>query len=831
MRKTKKMLALLLSMSMVCSFAACSKSEDKKEVTNDDATVTVAPTTEAEATQTPETDAQTVAADVPADRRDASVARTTANETNPLVISTLTLDGKFSPFFGTSGNDLNVYGQTQLKLLSNNELAEPVAGVDQPTAAWDFEMTTNDDQTESTYKFWIKNGVQFSDGHVLNADDVLFNLYTYLDPAYDGSSTLYSMDIKGLKAYQTQIPDESAADAKLAEFTANGTKKVDDALAGSGDQEVIDQVWTFVEAGVAADSATLIANAYVPADFGLNGPDDYLDTAKDSIILFYTGVCLGKELITYADGAYTIDASTGLTVDGMAGYTEADYIAASMKCIKEAITPAEFDEAFGYTTVADAYAYYAAAEKAAYLEANKGAVASISGITKGSEVCSDGVERETVTVVLNGVDPKAIWNFTFEVTPMHYYAGQERHDKANGVDYFGVDFSSPAFMLEMKDKNGLPMGAGPYKITDANNSETPTADGFFNNGICYLTANDYFCLGAPKIKYLRFKTINQGSEFDSVATGEVHYSDPQASSTVINQITSDASYSHLNYILVDNLGYGYIGLNAQKIPDINVRRALMSAMDISLTLGAYPGGLAAVINRPMSQVSWAYPQGSTAMYPYDETAEASKKFFLEAGYTEAADGTLLTADGQKPSFTFTLPAAADAHPAGQVFLKAQEVLAKLGVEVIIDIDQNLLSKLNEGVYSVWAAAWQATIDPDMFQVYYSDPAVNQAGSPKANGLYWMFENGSDEEKQIMTTLNELIVQGRSSLNVDERKPIYSDALDKVMELAVELPTYQRKNMYVFDKTIIDETTLTPSDKITPYKDPMFAIWDVSLLDK
>ncbi|ABX41192.1 ABC transporter substrate-binding protein [Lachnoclostridium phytofermentans] len=824
MKKTKKLVALLLCMTMILSLAACSKKE--KDV-NKDITPTVAPTSAAGGEKEEE---KPVIPDVPAGRRDASTPRSAANEKNPLVISTLTLDGKFTPFFGTSEPDRLIYEKTQITLIANNETAEPVAGVDVPTAAWDFKMTTNDDQSKSTYKFWIKNGVQFSDGHVLTVDDVLFNLYVLLDPKYDGSSTLYSMHIEGLKAYQTQILDESSADAKLAEFAEAAKKKVDAALAGNGEAAVTDKLWELVKESVTADSNVLMSKQYVPEDFGLVGPEDFLTSAPQSIILYYTASCIGRDLITYKDGAFVIDAATGLTVDKMSTYTEQDYIDASMKCIKETINAAEFDEAFDYTTVDDAKAFFAGEEKSAYLEANKGTVKSISGITKGKEVCSDGVERETLTVVLNGVDPKAIWNFTFEVAPMHYYAGQARHDKANGVDYFGVDFSSAAFMLELKEFNGLPMGAGAYKMTDANNSENPTADKFYDNGICYFVANDNFLLGAPKVKYLRYKTINAGSELDSVLTGDVHYSDPKASATTINKITSDSSYSHMNYVLVDNLGYGYIGINAQLVPDLNVRRALMSAMDTALTLGAYPGGLAQVIHRPMSQVSWAYPEGCTAMYPFDETGAASKAFFLKAGYKETADGKLLAPDGSKPSFKFTLPSSADDHPAGQVFLKTQEVLEKIGVEVIIDIDQNLLSKLNEGIISVWAAAWQATIDPDMFQVYCSDPSKNQATSPKSSGLYYKFENGSDEEKAILVRLNELIEQGRSTLNVDERKPIYSEALDKAMEMAVELPTYQRKNMYVYNKSVIDPSSLTPADKTTPYRSPIYAIWDVSLLD-
>lgn len=817
----KRLIALFLCFVMILSMAACKKQE-KETIATPTPTKAVEPTGEVK---------QEVKADVPADRRDGSVARTAANQNNPLVIGEKTLDGKFSPFFGTSEPDRKVYEKTQLLLIANNELAEPIAGLEYPTAAWDFEMSTNADQTKSTYKFWLKNGVQFSDGHVMTADDVLFNMYVVLDPKYDGSATMYSLAIDGLKAYQTQILDEASADAKLAEFETAGAKKVDDAIAGTGDAAVLDKVWSIVKDNIKADSDVLTVRKYVPSAFGLTDPDDFLNTAPETIILFYANTCIGKDIITYKDGTYSFDPVTGLTAEGMASYKAEDYINATLAAVKAYQTPADFDDTFGYSSVDDAKAFFVGEEKSAYLESNKGSVKSISGITKGKEVCSDGVERETITVVINGVDPAAIWKFGFNVTPMHYYAGQARHDAANGVDNFGVDFSSTEFMAELKDKNGLPMGAGPYKVTDANGSENPTADGFYSNGICYFVANDNYLLSAPNIKYLRIKTINSGSEMDAVYTGDVHFSAPSASPDKINLITSDVGYKHMNYVLVDNLGYGYIGINGNLIKNINERRAIMSAMDTLLSLNMYPGGLAAVIHRPMSQVSWAYPEGSTAFYPFDETGATSKDYFLKAGFTEQADGKLLGPDGKKVTYTFTLPSNTDDHPAGQVFLKTQEVLAKLGIEVIIDVDDTLLSKLQENVISVWAAAWQATIDPDMFQVYYSDPDVNQAGSPKSTGLYEMFKNGSDDEKATLVRLNELIVQGRTSLNVDERKPIYSEALDKAMELAVELPTYQRKNMFAYNQDVIDSGSLVPADKITPYKGPIDEIWNVSLLDK
>jgi hypothetical protein len=64
-----------------------------------------------------------------------------------------------------------------------------------------------DKQGLTTYTFVIKNGIKFSDGQPLTIEDVLFNLYVYLDPVYMGSATIYSTDIVGLKAYRAQDPN------------------------------------------------------------------------------------------------------------------------------------------------------------------------------------------------------------------------------------------------------------------------------------------------------------------------------------------------------------------------------------------------------------------------------------------------------------------------------------------------------------------------------------------------------------------------------------------------------------------------------------------------
>ena len=83
------------------------------------------------------------------------------------------------------------------------------------------------------------------------------------------------------------------------------------------------------------------------------------------------------------------------------------------------------------------------------------------------------------------------------------------------------------------------------------------------------------------------------------------------------------------------------------------------------------------------------------------------------------------------------------------------------------------------------------------------------------------------EYEIITQLSEQIDLGRSVTDEKQRAIYYSNALDLVMELAVELPTYQRSDMTAFNSKIINEDTLTPKSERSPYNGLFARIWEVN----
>ena len=114
----------------------------------------------------------------------------------------------------------------------------------------------------------------------------------------------------------------------------------------------------------------------------------------------------------------------------------------------------------------------------------------------------------------------------------------------------------------------------------------------------------------------------------------------------------------------------------------------------------------------------------------------------------------------------------------------------------------------------------------MYQVYHRD---SRATSVLNWGYDYLFTQGNAtaEENNIVNTLSDLIDEGRETIVESERALIYREASDYAMDLAVELPLYQRSDMYVYNHNVIDASSLY--QKPSPYMSPLAEIWKVSFV--
>ena len=363
----------------------------------------------------------------------------------------------------------------------------------------------------------------------------------------------------------------------------------------------------------------------------------------------------------------------------------------------------------------------------------------------------------------------------------------------------------------------------------------------FENGVVNFEANDTYFRGAPKTKYLQFREVQDVDKLNGVINGSIDVTDPSFSKDTANNIidtngNGDVTGPVITTDTVDNLGYGYIGINAVNVSvggdpasaaSKNLRKAFATIFAVyrDVAIDSYYGDAADVINYPISNTSWAAPQPTDEGYSLafskdvngqdiytsdmstDDKYAAAKKaalgFFEAAGYT-VADGKVTAApNGAKMEYEVMVPGDGTGdHPAFMILTLASDAMKELGINLIVNDLTNssdLWSALEAGQGEMWCAAWGATVDPDMYQIYYSDVAN---GGAQAGGSNYMYKIADPD-------LDQMIMAARQSADQTYRKTVYKACLDTIIDWAVEIPTYQRQNAIIFSTERVDISTVTP----------------------
>ena len=843
------------------------------------------------------------------------------------VIMTDNLDGLFNPFYSTSASDGTIVSMTQIGMLTSgideNGDATVAYGPNQAVVTLDYasnydstEQSENPDKTGvTTYTFVLKNGIKFSDGEPLTIEDVLFNMYVYLDPVYTGSSTMYSTDIMGLSQYRTQqnLSGGASGDEWLTNAARNrANNRIKElinvfeqvARTPSGNYSTTEEKmrealsnWTLSDGYKQAVSENLssvtVEQLIKDYDKTLELFHKELESDYESAKAAYTEEPYksnGFDEITsfmYMEGYVTVkfgdkdgkpEADKNVIVEVHRNYP-------STITTKEAAVKYVYDSKINnelhiiltaWATAQELQTQYMAKAKEIILKENTAdgmmTFPNISGIVSLGHTTSteqvevngntykvahehneDGTpknadEYDVLQIKINGIDPKAVWNFSFAVAPQHYYGeGYTVDIKANN---FGVDYGSFDFMTDVIQSHRnvtVPMGAGAYMATNNKNEDEVTGTEFFSSNVVYFKANPYFEesleVSLPEdstidyhvnIEKVRYQIVPTNDALTMLQSGTVHYVTPQLTKENAAILDSIKSKGY-EQIAVDQLGYGYIGINAGRIPNIYLRRAIMAAMDTSLALQYYDAGTAEQIFWPMSTVSWAYPKddnGSNKQtnghsYPYIKFSEEKALENIKSLMSQAYNHTMGYSDNDlKVTFTIAGSDLTD-HPTYQVFQTAAKLLNECGWDVEVVADTQALTKLSTGSLAVWAAAWGTTVDPDMYQVYHKN---SNASSVKAWGYNQILANESAYwmEMDILNNMSEIIDDARETDVQADRTALYEEAMGYVLDLAVELPVYQRKQLYAYNANVIDSTSFP--EEINPYSSPLDRIWEVKFTE-
>lgn len=772
MTNLKRLLAVLLVVVMVAALFAGCTGETKPSDTKPQADTTPVDTKKPDDSTPPET---TPATTEPAQPK---------NDT--MVVATAPLDQKFSPFFATTAYDMDIVNFTTGYMLTSDRGGNMILkGIEGETREFngteytyycmaDCEVTQNADGSVD-YDLTMRDDIKFSDGTPATIDDVIFGIYVKADPTYDGSSTIYAMPIEGIQEYRNSLAQRCFLIATEAGtgYTDEEKEEYMTAYLAAGEkfcQEILDYC---IQNGYSAEGDSVES---IAANWNF-------DLAEGSTVAdFFTAI---RE--AYGDVVLDMEAES-------AGSSLQDLI----------------DEQLG--------------DRADYFKelVELSDVQNIAGIIKTGDY--------SMRVHCTKFDATAIYNMGFDITPLHYYGDPAQYDYENNK------FGFPKGDLSIvKDKTTQPMGCGPYVFKG------------YANSVASLEANPYYFKGEPKIKNLKFQEAVEADFVPGLVSGNFDLASPSLNETTVAAIkdanpNGELSGEAITTELVDYRGYGYLGINGNLVSvggdgtsqeSKYLRLAIMTVMSIcrDTVIASYYGDRATVIQYPISNTSWAAPRPSDEGYrnaystaidgtpiytdamseeeKYEAAAQAALAYLEAAGYT-VEDGKVTAApEGAKGLTTETayevmIPGQGQQdHPAYGIAVKAQEILRTIGFEIDIqDVGTSVWStQLNANTAELWAAAWQSSSDPDMYQIYHSSNADGKG----TNSNHYQIKDAE---------LDEIILDARSSADNTYRKAAYKEALEIILSWGVELPLYQRKEATVLSTERVNVATM-PMDS-TPY---------------
>ena len=707
-------------------------------------------------------------------------ASTTAASDGTLVLAETGFESKFSPFFAASAADQDVIDLTQIALLGADRKGEMVLnGIEGETREYngtdytyhgpaDCVVTENADGTV-TYDIKLREDLKFSDGEPVTIDDVIFSMYVFLDPTYDGSVTMYSTPIVGLDEYRSSMTTLSKLIAEAGEdntdntkFTAEQQKAFWDAVNDGGvkfAQEIIDNC---VESGAAAD-----ANDAAGAAAAWNlGELPAGATAKDMFEL------IGAN---YDWNFSAMEAET-------AGTALSDLIP---------------EDVYAYSTTG----------------VNVGdAVASVAGIVKTGDY--------SMTLTTTELSTTMIYQLQMPIAPLHYYGDESLYDYDNNSFGFAKgDLSS------VRAKTSAPMGAGMFTFSkysdgvvylDANPS-------YYDGAPKVAHVNMKETQEADKITGVQAGTIDISDPSYSLEVAD-QIADINGAEGEDGPVITTR--------LKDFRGYGYIALSAKNVnvggdpaseASKDLRKAIMTVVAAYRDEGidSYYGDTATVINYPISNTSWAAPSVTDDGYKvaystdvdgndiytsdmssedkYQAALQAALGYFEAAGYTVENGQVTAAPAGAKMEYQVNIGAGGNGdHPTFQTLTNAAAALKTIGFTLTVNDMANasdLFASYQSGAAEGWVAAWQSTNDPDMYQLYHSQGATN----------YYTIND---------TDLDELIMAARATTDQEVRKTMYKEAMDIILDWGVELPVYQRSEATIFSTERVNIDTIAKDQ--TPY---------------
>ncbi|HQZ90957.1 MAG TPA: ABC transporter substrate-binding protein [Thermomicrobiales bacterium] len=275
------------------------------------------------------------------------------------------------------------------------------------------------------------------------------------------------------------------------------------------------------------------------------------------------------------------------------------------------------------------------------------------------------------------------------------------------------------------------VGTGPFKFKEWLSGDHATA----------VRYDDYWNGAAALDEYIMKVVPDRATGAQQLKTGEIDFFQGLLGSSV-----SEFKGSNVDVVAADALSFTFFGYNmdpARKgvFEDVNVRQALIYALDRDAMVEEIQFGFAQVAVGTMPPLSWAYnPDGIKLKYPYD--VDKANQLLDEAGWVKGSDG-VRAKDGKKLEFTMYTNAGNNVRE--QYLVAAQAYWNEIGVKMTPQLEPfpELVDRITE------------THDFDIFLIGFSWSATpDQSIMFGCNSYEGGFNFGKYCNEEVDKVLNE-----------------------------------------------------------------------------
>jgi ABC-type transport system substrate-binding protein len=330
-----------------------------------------------------------------------------------------------------------------------------------------------------------------------------------------------------------------------------------------------------------------------------------------------------------------------------------------------------------------------------------------------------------------------------------------------------------------------------------------------------------------KINRIRLVAMGTEKRLSAIREGKIDIGAVSATKATLEEAKS---LSGVKYASQGTQNYAYVGINTEYVPEVEIRQAIMRAINRKSMLGYYTAELAEIVDRPIATDTWAVAVdeegnalGLYESMQYTRTVSEIETLVESAGYRKNGEGRYAK-NGKTLDYTFLIPADGNDHFAYQSFAEAVAWLNEAcGFNVTLVCDEEATP--TQGGFAVWADVRKISLDPDLYDVFHKDGAKAYANGWGYSSIILNETGAYTDEKTALTTFSSVLEKARNILNRKERLELYAEAYTYLEQLCIELPVCQTKNLVAYNAKKLNENTFNKD--VGFYAGAFDKLWEIN----